>query len=490
MKPLSAVIVAVSLIVFSQATQTSAASFEKLYIFTPWENSSHTNVDGAGINPVIVSGAVLYGSAAKGGAFGDGTIFEINTDGSGFTNLYNFTAMSSLSHTNMDGADPAGELLLSGNRLYGVAFDGGTGGNGTIFSINTDGTGFTNLHSFSAETSNTNSDGAKPRDALVEGDGVLYGVTEGGGDAGDGTIFKINTDGSGFAVIYSFTSDPGAGNADGIAPLAGLVLSGTTLFGTTFSGGTNDFGVVFSVNTDGNGFTTLHNFSSLDASATNVDGAHPWSRLRLSGNMLYGTTTYGGAGGRGTVFSVNTNGTNFNTLYNFTAVSSTGTNNDGARPRTGLVKSGNLLFGTAEYAGPGNSGTVFQMCQDGSGFTNLYSFAPGTPPDGFHASTNSDGVNPSSRLTLSGNTLFGTTYTGGPGAAGVIFALQGVPSGAIPLQITAQGNSAVLTWSDPTFSLQAASSLGGSFTNVPDALSPYTNVMTGIQQVFRLNWSP
>jgi uncharacterized repeat protein (TIGR03803 family) len=482
MKPLRAVTVAVSLIVCSWTTLTSAASFGELYTFT--------TTNGAGLNPVITSGGVLYGTASKGGLFGKGTVFRISADGSGFANLYNFTATSLSPATNADGATPAGDLLLSGDVLYGVAFNGGTGGNGTIFKINTDGAGFTNLYSFSAETNTTNSDGAKPRGALVEGDGVLYGVTEGGGYTGDGTIFRINTDGTGFAVIYTFSAEQGFGNADGIAPLAGLVLSGSTLFGTTYDGGATNRGVIFSVNTDGTGFTTLHSFSSLDSSNRNVDGASPWSRLLLSGNMLYGTTMFGGAGGSGTIFSVNTNGAAFNTLYSFTARSSSAalTNSDGAQPRSDLVRSGNLLFGTTEDGGKGGSGTVFQICQDGSGFTNLYSFSQGTTTNG--TTTNDDGVNPCHRLTLSGNTLFGTTYTGGTGGAGVFFALQGVSSGAIPLQIMAEGNSVVLTWTDSTFSLQTAPSAGGLFTNIPGALSPYTNAIIGPHQVFRLNWSP
>ena len=66
----------------------------------------------------------------------------VNTDGTGFTILHSFTGGS-------DGADPFAGLILSGNTLYGTARFGGSSGNGTVFAVNTDGTGFTTLYSFS-----------------------------------------------------------------------------------------------------------------------------------------------------------------------------------------------------------------------------------------------------------------------------------------------------------------------------------------------------
>ena len=61
-------------------------------------------------------------------------MFAINTDGTGFTNLHSFTA-TGLTGTNSDGANPFGGLILSGNSLYGTARNGGVVGNGTVFSL-------------------------------------------------------------------------------------------------------------------------------------------------------------------------------------------------------------------------------------------------------------------------------------------------------------------------------------------------------------------
>ena len=87
-----------------------------------------------------------------------GTIFRVNTDGTGFTNLYSFT-------NGLDGAVPTAGLVLSGSTLYGTAggsrpFPNVGGNESTVFKINTDGTGFTNLYDFSALFEGTNSDGS------------------------------------------------------------------------------------------------------------------------------------------------------------------------------------------------------------------------------------------------------------------------------------------------------------------------------------------
>jgi uncharacterized repeat protein (TIGR03803 family) len=286
--------------------------------------------------------------AEQGGTNGNGTIFSINTNGTGFTVLHTFTANpTNLSgvHTNSDGANPYDGLLLLGTNLYGVAQKGGTNGNGTVFAINTNGSVFTTLHSFTA-----NSDGSLPGAVLVVSGSALYGEALGGGSQGAGTVFAINTDGTGFANLHSFT------NSDGFNPIAGLVLSGNTLYGTAFGGGASGLGSVFAVNTDGSGFRNVHSFTN------GTDGAFPQCVLLLSGNTLYGTALNGGSSGHGTLFAVNTDGSGFTTLHSFTATSGPhSTNSDGSGPGVGLVLSGNTLYGTAGGGGTNGAGTVFSL---------------------------------------------------------------------------------------------------------------------------------
>src|SRR2546426_4603779 len=101
-------------------------------------------------------------------------------------------------------------------------------------------------------------------------------------------------------------------------------------------------------------FTTLHSFTATDPDTyANGDGAHPLAGLitNSSGNTLYGTASDGGSSGRGSVFAVNTDGTGFTNLHSFAAAADNGngyiTNSDGAYPRAGLTLSGNTLYGTA-----------------------------------------------------------------------------------------------------------------------------------------------
>ncbi len=76
-------------------------------------------------------------------------MFAVNTDGSGFTNLHTFAGYPS------DGASPTAGLILSGSTLYGTASAGGSSRNGTVFAVNVNGTAFTNLYSFTALSATT-----------------------------------------------------------------------------------------------------------------------------------------------------------------------------------------------------------------------------------------------------------------------------------------------------------------------------------------------
>src|SRR5207247_6032282 len=108
---------------------------------------------------------------------------------------------------------------------------------------------------FFGDAGGTNSDGANPLAGLTLSDSTLYGVTDGGGTSGTGTIFKLNTNSTDFTNLYNFSGGGGFINSDGAFPLAAPVLMGSTLYGTTGGGGGSAGGVVFRINTDGTGFT-------------------------------------------------------------------------------------------------------------------------------------------------------------------------------------------------------------------------------------------
>lgn len=356
-------------------SNVSAQTFTTLHTFTAGSGfPSYTNSDGAYPGGLIISGNTLYGTTGQGGIFGRGTIFRVNIDGSGFANLHTFTALSAPYYTN-DGAFAA-VSLIAGNTLYGTAHEGGPLRTGTIFAINTDDRGFTNLYNFPYDGA-----AVYPFGLILSGN-TFYGAASGGSSrAGTlfrvntgGTGFSLLYDfapTSWNSTLRDFT------NSDGTFPAGGVILSGNTLYGTAYTGGSSVRGTVYKVNTDGTGFTTLHSFTALDAvTGTNEDGANPPAGLILSGNTLYGTAMGGGSSGNGTVFKVNTDGTGFTTLHSFTRLDPPNyfTNSDGANPHAVLVLFGNILYGTAPYGGSFGRGTVFAVNTDGLGFVTLHHF--------------------------------------------------------------------------------------------------------------------
>jgi uncharacterized repeat protein (TIGR03803 family) len=373
------------------------------------------NLDGA--NPaagLVLSGGVLCGTTLNGGLQGAGTAFYMSLDGTSFSTFRSFTNAP-------DAGNPEGNLAVSGNGFLGTSQAGGTSGVGSVFIGSTNGVSIIRSFAVVSADNATNSGGASPSALLALSGSTLYGTTTVGGAGANGTVFALSTNGSSLSVLHDFTAlDSNAGtNTDGALPCGGLILSGNTLYGTASAGGAGGAGVVFSVNASGGGFTTLYSFTALDpVAATNTDGAFPSSGLVLSNGTLYGTTIAGGTGGKGVIYSVGTNGLGFAVLHSFSATDSlTGTNLDGASPCAPLALSGGYLYGTASAGGASANGTVFSMSTNGPQFQTIHAFTAMDPSTG----TNRDGAFPVAGLLPLGNSLYGTTFSGGPGAAGTVF---------------------------------------------------------------------
>jgi uncharacterized repeat protein (TIGR03803 family) len=257
----------------------------------------------------------LYGTTELGGPnyhpdfFGWGTVFQISTNGVPINwdaTCYAFTNGTS-------GAYPvAGLVQDSDGNLYGTtlgydtifAVDLASSCPSTVFKITTNGSLIT-LHSFTGAN-----DGEGVLAGLVRGrDGNFYGTTSGGGTNGGGTVFKITTNGA-LTTLYSFgtiTNASGVPLDGGDAGAALVQGSDGTLYGTTAYGGTSSNGSVFAVNTDGTGFGTLYSFSP---SSTNTSGFYEYGNggnpqawlVQGSDGSFYGTTYAGGTSGLGTVF--------------------------------------------------------------------------------------------------------------------------------------------------------------------------------------------
>ena len=393
--------------------------------------------DGAGPQAgLVLDNGILYGTT-----FGlynptnQANVFRLTTNGSGFSVLHSFA--SSPFATN-DGAQPAAGLLLDKGVLYGTTSQGGVGGGGvgTIFRLLTDGSGY----------SVVKSGVGAPLSRLSISGNTLYGTSR-----IPSAVFQVSADGSGFTYVHYLSSNEGSD------PYRGVLLTNNVLYGTMALGGMSNSGTIFRVNSDGSGFTVLKHFLN------NPDGAQPWTDLVLSGNALFGTTHYGGAHGIGTIFTVNTDGTGYAILRSFSGA-------DGAFPTVGLCLSGTVLYGTAYNGGMLNAGTIFKLNTDGTGFAVLHNFANGI------------GANPDANLILSGSVLYGTTKQGGSLGLGTVFKLDL----STPLFSAVVINQMLLTWTNSIFVLQSAPDVGGIFTNIPNAVSPFTNTIAAPAQFFRL----
>lgn len=186
---------------------------------------------------------MLYGTTARGGANGNGTIFKI-TSGGKLTTLHSFNGT--------DGDFPEAVLVQGANgTFYGTTVNGGVSGAGNIFKITENGT-LTVLYSFCSQ--NNCADGESPNGLVAGPDGNFYGTTPFGGAAaacansnGCGTLFKITASGT-LTTLYNFCFQDNC--ADGAYPDA-APTQGTngTLYGTTYGGGVSDpgYGTVFSL---------------------------------------------------------------------------------------------------------------------------------------------------------------------------------------------------------------------------------------------------
>jgi uncharacterized repeat protein (TIGR03803 family) len=478
------------------AANTNAQTFTNLHNFA-------YSPDGANpVSPVIVSSNTVYGTTQYGGAeyggLGYGTVFSVNTNGTGYKVLYSFDPYTS------DGGNTFGGLTIASNTLYGTTWQYGSAGAGTVFKVNTDGSGFKVLTSFTNIGS-----GSSPEGNLIVSGNTVYGTTFLGGSGFDGTIFAVHTDGTGFTNLYTFSAWGGENsygsktNMDGMNPTY-MVLSGGTLYGAAYGGGTNGNGVIFSINTNGTGFTVLYTFSEWSgyinngfvSGNTNADGQYPVISA-ISGNTIYGSAYQGGGFCEGTIFKINTDGTDFTNLHNF--YDPAFGNFSGGYTPSGVTVSGNALYGVAERGGNG-SGVIFTMNTDGTGFKVSYDFTPMQGAPFYPYQTNMDGASPGGAignyapLCLSGNALYGTTDQGGNFGYGTLFSIS-VPVAPPQLNLFLSGTNAVLTW--PTnaagFTLQSATNLVSPVWN---AVSPVpviqggqnavTNPVSGAQKFYRL----
>jgi uncharacterized repeat protein (TIGR03803 family) len=433
-----------------------AQTFHVVYNFA---GSSSPDAEGQ----LLLISNTLYGTTTGGGSSGYGAVFKIHTNGTDYAVIKNFTAPDVGTSTNTDGAGPMAGLVQYSNRLFGTTSVGGTGGKGTVFGVNTDGTNYLVLNNFAG------TNGKNPYVGLTLSGNILYGTTAAGGASNKGAIFQINPGGTGFDLVKSFNSSEGA------LLLGGVTVGGNTLYGTTYMGGVSNRGTIYSIGTDGDAFTVLKTFSS-------GDGTQPRYSLVLSGDTLYGITDGNGVNSNSVVYRMNTDGTDYAVIKRFSEPGGPdGTNADGSYLRGGLVMWHGVLYGTARWGGRYGNGVVFKVNPDGAGFAVLKHFSPVTGTSGGNY-LNADGMYPLGDLMVADGILYGTTQYGGFYGCGTIYSLT-IPSPP-SLQITSLAGRPLIFWNDDGLNrtLRMTTNLAsGNWTNVISL--NWTNTASAPQQI-------
>ena len=363
----------------------------------------------------VISGTdgALYGTTLGGGSNSAGTVFKVNTDGSGYATLHVFLT------NGVDGQSPGALTQASDGALYGMTSIGGTNKSGTVYKLNVNGSGYRLLHVFGSVAS----DGANPGAGLIEGrDGGLYGTAFFGGSNGVGTVFRLNKDGGSYGALYHF----GRTASDGANPDTAVVQGvDGALYGTTFFGGTNDAGTVFKVNTNGGGYGVLRTFTKSGGDGKNPDAA----LIQASNGALYGTAYSGGASNSGAIFTLGTDGGGYNILHSFKGFAG-----DAQSPLGALLEGQDgMLYGTTYSGGSAGAGAIFKLTQAGANYSVWRSFL----------SSGGDGQNPRGGLVLgSDGAFYGTTWDGGELGVGTVFQIYPPETpnmlGAVVIGTTAQ----------------------------------------------------
>jgi uncharacterized repeat protein (TIGR03803 family) len=326
-----------------------------------------------------------------------------------------------------DGSEPAyGDIIDGSGNIFGSTFSGDAG-TGTIFEMSRQGSSWTSntIYMFTGGL-----DGAVPYGGVIFGpDGSLYGTTAfggygpcstWGGKTGCGTVFKLQQSGGSWteSVLFYFQQGP-----EGGTPYGGKLIfdQAGNLYGTTFSGGTGPCpggcGVVFELSPSGSGWTEKVLYTFLGGN----DAAQPWAGVNFDpqGN-LYGTTEFGGSSNVGTIYKLTPSGSGWteSVLYTFHGQS------DGQKPLAGLTfdNSGNM-YGATSGGGANNGGTIFKLTPSGNGwnFQTVFSFsgAAGQFANG-----------PVSNLVIDpGGNIWGVTGGDGTSQKGTVFRLTPTTSG-------------------------------------------------------------
>ena len=302
------------------------------------------------------------------------------------------------SFTTQNGTIPFAALTAAGGEVYyGTTVSDAVDHYGGVYSFSSATGAISLLGSFNPTI------GTVPYASLTAAGGGLYiGTTYSGGPDDLGGVFSFD---SGTGTIRLLDSFDGA---NGAYPYAALISAGGgRYYGTTYSGGGSDLGGVFTFDSSTETITLLDSF-------TGVNGANPLAALTpAGGGLYYGTVGHGGTSDMGGIYA-------FDSTSGTISLKASFTGSDGAIPQAPLTAAtGGLFYGTTRFGGANGLGAVFAYNSNTESIILQDSF------------NGANGSSPYAALTPAGGDLFyGTTYTGGTDNLGTGFAFNSI-AGAI-----------------------------------------------------------
>ncbi len=308
---------------------------------------SFNRANGYGPRGALTAGpdGIFYGTTEIGGANDRGTVFSLDSKSNTITSLVSFDGTN--------GGEPASTLTAgSGGIFYGTTGNGGANELGSVFSFNSNSNSITSLASFDGNN------GVNPLGALTAGSGgIFYGTTVGGGANSNGTVYSFDSNSNSITGLASFDGNNGLQDIS-IGGLTGG--SGGIFYGTIRE--QSGFGSVYSFDSNTNSITKL-------VSLNGTNGANPFGALTAGPDgIFYGTTYNGGANGVGTVFSFDSNS---NSITSFASFDST----TGWSPYAGLAAgSDGIFYGTTVGGGANDLGSVYSFDSNSNSITGLASF--------------------------------------------------------------------------------------------------------------------
>ena len=302
----------------------------------------------------------LFGSASHGGREGGGVLFTLLPESGALHGLHHFNGI--------DGRTPMEGLLVKDRAVYGATKSGGPRGHGVLYRLDRITGSYEVLHTFAAEAGN----GFYPHSSPVRGGETLYGTTfHGGAGRWDGALYAFDLRAMEFRLLYSLTAETGR------HPLGRLLPLGDWLYGLASDYGHHDaghYGTLFRARPDGSAFEVLHRFEG------GRRGSTPFGSLTHDGGDLLFGSTFGNVGDAldlGVVFSYNLATGEYRVLHAFT-----GEDDAGGKPDSPPLfdPARNRLFGTAQGTdnnAPGIAGILYSLRTDGTDFQILHTFSGG-----------------------------------------------------------------------------------------------------------------